>query len=88
MKTTDVTLQKLAQMKFEKLKRSLEGFLPSPIDLDKIINDNGETNYLIQISDETISLTTITCDVKGWSIHWGNSTPTHIKMIIEKVMKS
>ncbi|MFF2591078.1 hypothetical protein ACFVSS_25220 [Peribacillus butanolivorans] len=56
------------------------------IDLHEETDENGETYYLIQIYDMSLSMTTIRCDKKGYKIHFGSSTPVHIKTRIENVM--
>lgn len=89
MEADEELLKGLSEMKFNQLKDSLRWQVAfDSIELQKHIDENGETVYLIQISDKTISFTTITCDKKGWRIHWGSSTPVELKTLIEDVMNN
>jgi hypothetical protein len=80
-----MVLKRLVQMKLKQLDEVLEKHV-NFIELQEDIDENGEIYYLIQISDLTVSLTTITCNKKGWDIRWGSSTPRHIKTLIDNVM--
>ncbi len=88
LEATGEMLKGLSEMKFNNLKDSLrwQNAFDS-IELQEHVNDNGETVYLIQIYDKTISLTTITCDKKGWRINWGSSTPRSLKSVILNTME-
>lgn len=77
----------LSEMVFHKLKEALQwdnSF--DSIKLQYEINECSEFIYYIQIYDNSLSLTTITCDKIGMKIHWGSSTPASLKTAIEKAI--
>ncbi|MDM5359684.1 hypothetical protein [Peribacillus sp. ACCC06369] len=56
------------------------------IEFEEKTDENGEPYFLFQIYDMSISMTTVRCDKKGFNIHFGSSTPRHVKTVIQNVM--
>lgn len=80
-------LKDLVEFKFDELQDVFEDdeFITNiELEFDQVFQ--GRIVHLIQISDKTYSLTTITCHEKGYSFHWGSSTPSALKAKIESVM--
>lgn len=81
----DWKLYELEEAFDDKFGEAFEDYI-TDIDIEECTDENGETYYLIQISDLSVSFTTIRCHKLGYNIHWGSSTPVFIKSIIEEVM--
>ncbi|CAK8580900.1 hypothetical protein [Priestia megaterium] len=78
-------LKRVVEMKALKIKDALKGMVEDVgLELDE--NVNGKNVHLIQITDKTISLTTITCHETGFNIHWGSGTPSNVKTIVNDIM--
>ncbi|MEH7330504.1 hypothetical protein CN330_12145 [Priestia megaterium] len=80
-------LKDLVEFKFDELQDAFEDdeFITN-MELEFDQTYMGKNVHLIQISDKTYSLTTITCHEKGYSFHWGSSTPSALKAKIESIM--
>lgn len=82
-------LKRLVPIKVEEIKNTFFDEIEE-VKYTEIVDENGETIFFIYVyvyvDDETISMTSIKCDKRGWEAQWGNNTPRYIKMGLDGIM--